>query len=264
VWGASRYALLARRSCGTLEGGEVPDRDTCVTWLIGRGLSIGCGLTWVVPAAWSELEREARIDRIKETLREEMNREYVDTKPIRSLLGILAAHTAPGWRHEFLTTNWDYLLQREILNLQLKVQPSWLANSHVSHLNGTIENLPDNAHRSPFLLEEDPPEQRCFTPEANAAYNRMIWRSVFVVVGMSFECATDRFLLSALSRVEDDLPIGEATWTILNPDDAALQSACDRIQAALPFARVHGVRTTLEMWLVDRMPTLQAEGAVAF
>jgi len=101
-------ARRSGRSSGALEGGEVPDRDTCVTWLIGRGLSIGCGLTWVVPAAWSELEREARIDRIKETLREEMNREYVDTKPIRSLLGILAAHTAPGWRHEFLTTNWRF------------------------------------------------------------------------------------------------------------------------------------------------------------
>ena len=38
------------------------------------------------------------------------------------------------------------------------------------------------------------------------AYNKFIWSQTFVVVGMSFECQVDKYLLSALKRVEDDLP----------------------------------------------------------
>ena len=33
--------------------------------------------------------------------------------------------------------------------------------------------------------------------------------------GMLFECETDRFLLTALGGVQDDLPIGEAQWIIV-------------------------------------------------
>jgi len=242
----------------------VPDHDTCVTWLMGRGLSIASGLSWTVPSTWSDLPREAKIERIQAVLRDEMDKDHVDTTVIRSLLDILARHTPPDWRHEFITTNWDYLLQREILGLGLKVQPEWLANSHVYHVNGTVEILSDNSHRSPFLLEEDPSETRRFTPEADMAFDRMLWRKVFVVVGMSFECATDRFLLTALNRVEDDVPIGESHWIILNPDANALDGACTRIQSALQRATVLPVAVPLQEWLENRMPELQATGAVDF
>lgn len=173
---------------------------TTVTWLVGRGLSIACGLTWTVPPEWCNLRRDDKVERIKAILRTEMDAKHVHPRPIGELLNTLARYTTDGWRHEFMTTNWDYLLQREILRFKSDIQPPWLAESHVYHLNGTVESRPNNEYGSPFLLEEDDASQRHWTVEANVAYNRMIWRRVFVLVGMSFECATDRFLLSALNR----------------------------------------------------------------
>ena len=238
----------------------------CVNWLFGRGLSIGCNLPWTVPVDWKGLAREEIIDRIKGQLREEMNRASVDCAIIRSLLGLLATHTNNGWRHRFITTNWDYLLQREILNLGLTVLPSWLANSHVFHLNGTVEDLRDNSHRSPFLLEEDSGTQRVQTPEANMVYNQMIWDRYFVVVGMSFECETDRFLLRALGRVQDDLPIGESSWIVVNPDQTALDSSCQRLKKVLPHAlvSVSPVRASLREWLQCNTQELKEWGTIAF
>lgn len=238
---------------------------TTVSWLIGRGLSIACGLTWSVPAEWGDLERETKVDQIRNALRAEMDAAHVDSTPIQNFLDCLAKYTTEGWRHEFMTTNWDYLLQREIQKLGLKIRPTWMAESHVYHLNGTVELRPNhNEHGSPFLLEEDSAAVRHWTVEANVAYNRMIWRRVFVVVGMSFECATDRFLLSAIHRVEDGLPIGESQWLILNPDSRALDSARERISLALPSAHVETEDEGLESWLNCGLPQLQKVGAIAF
>lgn len=236
----------------------------CVNWLFGRGLSIGCNLPWSVPVEWTELVREEKIDRIKAALREEMSKPSVDCAVIRFLLQFLSTHTNKGWRHRFITTNWDYLLQREILGLGLTVKPPWLANSHVFHLNGTVENLLDNSNRSPFLLEEDTGTQREQTPEANIIYGQMIWDRAFVVVGMSFECDTDRFLLRALSRVEDDLPIGESSWFIVNPNKVALDMSCRRIEGALPHASVTPVHATLSDWLQSGAQGLRKWGTFAF
>lgn len=221
----------------------------CVNWLFGRGLSIGCNLSWSVSTEWEDLAREEKIDRIKVVLLEEMNKPSVDCTVIRCLLRLLSVHSNERWRHRFITTNWDYLLQREILNLKLEVLPSWLVNSHVFHLNGTIEDLPDNSNRSPFLLEEDFGIQRINTPEANIVYNQMIWNQTFVVVGMSFECETDRFLLQALGKVENDLPIGESSWIVVNPNITALNLSCQRIEKVLPYASVKPVCATLSEWM---------------
>jgi len=236
----------------------------CVNWLFGRGLSIGCNLPWSVPAEWSHLAREERISRIKVVLRQEMDAATVDCKVIRCLLELLAKHTVAGWRHRFITTNWDYLLQREILALPMKVQPPWLANSHVFHLNGTVEDLPDNSNRSLFLLEEDSGTQRTATPEADIVYNQMTWDRTFVLVGMSFECETDRFLLLALGRVEDDLPIGESSWVVVNPDRNVLGLSCQRLQKALPRASVKPVCATLSEWVQNGPQELRQWGILAF
>jgi hypothetical protein len=139
-----------------------------------------------------------------------------------------------------------------------------MASSHVFHLNGTVEHLPDNSNRSPFLLEEDPASQRCFTPEANIAYNYMLWDRAFVVVGMSFECETDKFLLNSISRVEDDLPIGEAIWIVINRNKAALEVSSSRIANALPHATVHRVHSDFGTWQENGMKELRDRGAIAF
>lgn len=95
-------------------------------------------------------------------------------------------------------------------------------------------------------------------------YNQIIWDRAFVVVGMSFECETDKFLLTALNRVEDDLPIGESNWVVVNPDANALQKSCAHITLALPRATVQAIPATLDQWVHDGLREVRAWGAIAF
>ena len=141
-----------------------------VEWFFGRGLSIGCGLQWAVPIEWQELARDEQILRIKATLPVEMQAPGVNTEDIRLFLDLLATRTKPSWLHQFHTANWDYLLQREILALGYTVQPPWCAETHVYHLNGTVEDLPDNSQRSQFILESDSADARVATTEGNIAF----------------------------------------------------------------------------------------------
>lgn len=243
-----------------------------VDWLLGRGLSIACGLGWIVPTAWGNIPRLQKIEHIRDALRQEMAAASVNCSAINQLLKLLAHHSGSGWQHQFVTTNWDYLLQRELrqfvqrgnLNSEPAMKPSWLAKSHVYHLNGTVELRHDESNSSPFLLEEDPACQRCFTLEANCAYNSMIWNKTFVVVGMSFECETDKFLLNRLGHVQDDLPIGESLWLVVNPDSAAVNLSCSRISSVLPQAKVVGIARGFQAWIDDGLPELQCHGALAF
>ena len=210
------------------------------------------------------LPRTEKIERIKSTLRYEMALPTVNNAVIKRFFDVLSTHTAPNWQNRFITTNWDYLLQQEIQSMDLEVLPPWMANSHVFHLNGTVEELEDNSYRSPFLLEEDPASQRCFTPEANIVFNKILWDRAFAVVGMSFECETDKFLLSALNRAEDDLPIGESIWVVVNGNRKALDASCARIAKALPRATVKGIDTDFDKWLRCGMMELQDCGAIVF
>lgn len=235
-----------------------------VEWFFGRGLSIGCGLTWGVPPEWNAYPRDEQIARIKAAITSEMSAAYVDTKDIRLFLNLVAKHTVSPWRHQFHTTNWDFLLQREILALGHKAEPPWYAEAHVYHLNGTVEDLPDNSRRSAFVLESDPPQARVATTEGDIAYNKFIWSQTFVVVGMSFECEVDKYLLSALKRVEDELPIGESFWVVLNPNADALSTTCARLQAALPRAKIVSRASTFRAWLNAQLPELQSHGALVF
>ena len=51
--------------------------------------------------------------------------------------------------------------------------------------------------------------------------------------------STDKFLLHHLSEVQDDLPIGESLWVIVNPDRASLDAVSSRILKVLPRAKVN-------------------------
>lgn len=234
-----------------------------IDWFFGRGLSIGCGLDWSVPPEWAKLTRAEAIARIKSSVIDQMSAPYVCTADISLFLSILAKHTVQPWQHQFHTTNWDYLLQREICALGLTVQPPWCAETHVYHLNGTVENLPNNSNRSEFVLESDPQHARIATIEGDKAFNKFIWNRTFVVVGMSFECDVDKYLLSSIQRLQDDLPIGESNWYILNPNEVDLASTANRIIAALPRARVTTLPKTFRAWLDEKLPELQACGALA-
>ena len=248
----------------SLEGEASPAMAPRVDWFFGRGLSIGCGLTWSVPVQWEALPREERITRIKAAVLAEMSAQCIDPSDIQHFLSLLANQTLAPWQHQFHTTNWDYLLQREILALRHTVQPPWCAETHVYHLNGTVELSPDNSRRSAFVLESDPAHAGVATTEGDIAFNKFIWNKTFVVVGMSFECEVDKYLLHALRRVEDDLPIGDSYWIVVNPSGEALSSTCARLRAALPHARIVGVASTFGAWLRARVPELQSCGAIAF
>lgn len=234
-----------------------------VDWFFGRGLSIGCGLDWSVPPEWAKLPRAEAITRIKSSVIDQMSASHVCTADIRRFLSILANCTNPPWQHQFHTTNWDYLLQREICALGLTVQPPWCAGTHVFHLNGTVENLPNNSNRSEFVLESDPQNARMATIEGNQAFNKFIWNRTFVVVGMSFECDVDKYLLSSIQKVQDNLPIGESHWYILNPNEQDLARTASRINAALPRARVTTLQKTFRVWLDEKLPELHDCGALA-
>ena len=235
-----------------------------VDWFFGRGLSISCGLDWSVPPEWSLRHREDVISQIKLAIPIEMSSPRIHTGDIKLFLSILANKTVSPWQHQFHTTNWDYLLQREIFELNLTVQPPWCAETHVYHLNGTVEQALDNGHRSEFVLESDPPSARTATTEGNIAFNRFIWNRTFVVVGMSFECEVDKYLLKSIRNVQDDLPLGESNWYILNPDEIVLANTADRIRAALPRAKVISLHTKFRDWLDAELPELQACDALAF
>lgn len=236
------------------------NKNRTTIWLFGRGLSCNCGLNWTVPEDWGKLPRDEQIGRIKLAIPAEMNAAYVDISCIRRLLDDLAVKTPNGRQHRFGTTNWDYLLQREILirsgGVWGGVQPAWLAESHVSHINGTTEELKNNANRSPFLLEEDSYDARTQSLEADAFYNFMIWGWQFVVVGISFECEADRFLLYSLGRVQDDLPIGESTWLVVNRNPNTLRNSCTAIAGHLPRAKIVAVQSGFSDWQNNGYPGL--------
>lgn len=233
-----------------------------VDWFFGRGLSIGCGLSWSVPDDWRDLHRNEQIPRIKYALRDEMNKPSIDCSDIRDLLSMLSTNTVTPWRHQFITTNWDYLLQREVDALGLTEQPDWAAETHVFHLNGTVEQLLNNDYRSPFLLESDPQEQRTATLEAEKVFACIVENKHFVIVGMSFECDTDKFLLDSLSHIERDWPIGKSKWILINPNATDLEKTRGLIQDALPSSTIVTVNKSFREWLSAQAPELKNWGAI--
>jgi hypothetical protein len=110
VWAESGYS------------GGVQDEIHTVLWLFGRGLSLGCGLDWDDLLHCPQLPRDEKIQCIREKLTAAMNARGVNREPIRDFLQFLSARTLGRWRHRFMTTNWDFLLQQEIDNLSLPHQ----------------------------------------------------------------------------------------------------------------------------------------------
>lgn len=219
---------------------------------------MGCGLNWTVPAEWRDFSREHQAQPIRQAIRREMECPQIDTGDLECLLDALAARTLPGWRHRFHTTNWDYLLQTEnsARFAAGTLKPRWLASSHVYHHNGTAQPPFGNPFRSKLLLESDPRTARTPSPESNIAFQQLVYSHLFIVVGMSFECAVDRFLLTVLNRVGKDLQVGESVWIVVNPDANTLNDSCSKIRAALPSASVCARMSTFRGWINQRFPEL--------
>ncbi len=234
-----------------------------VVWLFGRGASVACNLEWTVPEEWKSKPRCDQVGMIKCVLASEMQKSGVKKNIYADLLGLLSTKTENGWKHLFVTTNWDYLRQQAIDNLCLLSLPPWLSSSHVFHLNGTIETCTHPSNRSPFLLETDPSEMRAKTVEANAAYNTMIWQGLFVVVGMSFDCEMDKSLLCAFNSVEDNMPIGESHWIIVNRNAQSLEAVSSHTCSTMPRSTVEKVAVSIEGWIAEGMPQLKCLGVLS-
>ena len=236
------------------------------SWLFGRGASIANGLPWLVPDEWKcdllegRISREARISMIVDAVRREMNAPTVHCDPYERLLETMAQRTVDQGHHRLMTTNWDYLLQRQLDRWMEIHHPGWapsFLSTHgmVYHFNGSAE--PGNfQNRSPFMLETDSVSIRRQTYEANQAYKLLLWSSLIVIVGMSFECNTDRGLLAALGLHEDNTPIGAATFIIVDPCQETLERTYATLAAC--FRRAGGLQVNIGFaeWVEAGMPEL--------
>jgi len=212
-----------------------------------------------MPREWTKEDRSLQVEKIRAAVQAEMDRPEIDTSAYQRLLAALAQRTRSGWQHRFFTTNWDFLLQREILRLGLKVAPDWLTETHVFHLNGTVEatassNIP--GLRAPFLLETDTFRARIPSQEFNQALQFLVWRRHFIVVGVSFSCETDRAFLAILRSVNDDLPVGCSWWHVVDPSPQSIAAVAGRIAGALPRAKVTASKTGFTEWVTQSMPEL--------
>jgi len=236
------------------------------TWLFGRGASIANGLPWVVPQQWKEdvargrINREPHIEMIANTLREEMDKSSVHSESYRRLIETMAARTVVKGHHRFMTTNWDYLLQRELDSWVDANCPGWapkFLSTHgtVYHFNGSVQ-LGNFQNRSPLLLETDSAEFRQSTFEANHAFELLLWSTLVVIVGMSFECSIDRGLLAALRANEDNLPIGSALFIIVEPTIENLDQSYSILANCFPRADGIRVQKGFGEWVNEGMPEL--------
>lgn len=223
-----------------------------IVWFFGRGASIANELSWTEPQKWKSLSREERIQKIKDSLLIAMQKIPVGTGTYNKFLTVLESFKDSNCTHLFITTNWDYLLQREIDKIITnKICPGWLINSHVFHLNGSIEETPQK-NRSPFLLPDDPPDLRKKTYEANQALQyALIGPRLFVVVGISFMYKMDKALLSFLHLHQDNLRFGEGEWIILDCNEEALNDTCCSFRKTLPRAGIIPVNKKFQDWVKD-------------
>lgn len=159
-----------------------------------------------------------------------------------------------------MTTNWDYLLQRELDSWIdancLGYAPRFLStHGTVYHFNGSVE--PGNfQNRSPFLLETDSAEFRQSTFEANHAFNLLLWSTLVVIVGMSFECSIDRGLLGALRANEDNVPLGSALFIIVEPAIDRLDQTYSILANCFPRAGGIRIKKGFGEWVNEGMPEL--------
>jgi hypothetical protein len=99
--------------------------------------------------------------------------------------------------------------------------------------------------------------------EANVAFNHLIWQRYFIIIGMSFSCKMDRSFLSTIGRFQDDLPIGESSWLIMNRNQQSLDSVTSRIGAVLPRSEICVLKVDFASWVNGPMKELQALGVLS-
>lgn len=242
-----------------------------VYWIFGRGASISCNLRWDMPEM-NGLSRDKKISRICSDLKNEQEKEEINTDVYNCLLNFLGKNTniKDGWKHTFSALNWDTLFERAIVERNWKVVPKWLTSSMVYHWNGSIETGQSCATtesglllRSPFVLPDDLPESRkTKSIEGNYAFNKMGWTHALVICGVSFGNKCDETLIHLIKWVHDELPIGECHCIIVNPCKSALDQISQYLQEYM-WREMKLVKNGIIEWIDQQCPELYKIGALA-
>ena len=218
-----------------------------LVWLAGRGVSMSCGLCWDVPRSLEdayrrgEIGRAALTARICDALARAESHPSVDTRPMEKLIEKLRA--CNGWRHSFVTTNWDGLLERA-LRAQGFAPPL--------HLNGSV------AERN-VLTAWDDERAREAVPQAREGLRRLMAADVCVVAGLSLASRLDEGIVARLRGKSG------GRWIVVNHDPAQVRAACELLRAQLPRCRVSALEESFDDWVAAGMPGLGVapQGAAA-
>jgi hypothetical protein len=208
-----------------------------VVWLVGRGVSMSCGLCWDVPpaleAAWrrGEIGRAALSERICAALERAEREPGVDLRPLRALAARVKRSRA---MHSFVTTNWDGLLDRALGEHGLDAP---------LHINGSA------AARN-ILTAWDDERARDAVPQAREALRRLMDADLVVVAGLSLANRLDKGLVSRLRGKQG------GRWLVVNHDAAEVRKACEVLRERLARCEVSAVNEPFDDWVEAGLPGL--------
>jgi len=239
------------------------EENKTVAWLFGRGASVSCGLKWTEPCYCRYLPREFRTQKIRKNINGEMKYMPIGENPYAELLKILESSTSSNWKHLFITVNWDWLLQREIQNKNFETQPRWLVSSHVYHLNGSVEpNFPQQ-RRNKILFESDSFNKREPSLETDTAISQFFGSSLFIIVGMSFQCKMDKIWFDIFRTYQGNLSIGVANWIVVTHDNKSCCNVCYNLRQSLEDPTIVVVNKKFENWIKSGLPELVQYGVMS-
>jgi hypothetical protein len=217
-----------------------------VAWLAGRGVAQSCGLDWEVPEVLYEalhagkLRRTEFEARIREALAAAqavgLTDGSIDPMPLERLLDCLDRRTSHGWRHVFLTTNWNTLLDRVLAR----------RGGRVWHLNGSVETT---GHLDTEIDNRD----AAYRVEG---FDYLARAQVCVLAGLSFASRLDRALLERLG--------GKAyrACIVVNEEAADAARAAGLLHDKSPCARITQVHATFENWVRGGLRELRPLGVL--
>lgn len=214
-----------------------------LVWLAGRGVSMSCGLCWDVPPALDaafgrgELSRAELAERICDALERAEHAPSIDCGPIDTLLERL--RRSNPWRHTFVTTNWDRLLDRRLERHGFEPP---------LHVNGSLE-------KRNILIEGDDERAREAVPQAREGLRRLMEADLVVVAGLSLSSRLDKGLVSRLAGKRG------GHWLVVNHDPEEVRQASEELRSRLPQCIVRAAQQPFDEWVEAGMPGLEVAAA---